>query len=194
MLNTREYTHICYYFFWHLPPVTFINGFPCVYMYVSKEIRPKIKAKKNKKQIYTNISNKQKSLVKSSKIFLIKHCQQIFIECLQWVRHWARNQNTQIIIIPFSRSLQSSREEDKMVCIIINNHHQREACTGETMLSLPIKCQLTTGIFMKSVPRCRLFRKRKQSMLRYRERKEYSLFPKHPHLVQLEVGRKSMRV
>ena len=56
MLNTREYTgnHICYYFFWHLPPVTFINGFPCVYMYVSKEIRPKIKAKYIYIYIYTH--------------------------------------------------------------------------------------------------------------------------------------------
>ena len=83
-----------------------------------------------------------------------------------------RNQNTQIIIIPFSRSLQSSRGEDKMVCIIMNNHHQKEACTGESILSLPIKCQLTTGIFMKSVPGRRLFRKRKQSMLRYRDRED----------------------
>lgn len=73
------------------PPITLINGFPCVYMYVSKEIRPKIKPKKNHKYTHTNISNKQKSLVKSLKIFLIKHCQQIFIECLQWIRHWARN-------------------------------------------------------------------------------------------------------
>ena len=173
MFNSRGYTHICYYFFWHLPSVTFVNGFPHVYMHVSKEIRSKITPPQKKikmKQIctHTNISNKQKSLVKSFKIFLTKHCQQVFIECLQWVR----NQNTQMIIIPFSRSLQSSREEDKMVCIIMNNHHQREACTGESVLSLPIKCWLTTGIFMKSVPGCRLFRKRKQSMLRYRDRED----------------------
>ena len=63
MLNTREYTHICYYFFWHLPPVTFINGFSCVYMYVSKEIRPKIKAKKKKK---TNIHKHFKQTEKFS--------------------------------------------------------------------------------------------------------------------------------
>lgn len=33
------------------PPITLINGFPCVYMYVSKEIRPKIK--QTKKYIHT---------------------------------------------------------------------------------------------------------------------------------------------
>lgn len=41
------------------PPITLINGFPCVYMYVSKEIRPKIKPKKPT-NTHTNISNKQK--------------------------------------------------------------------------------------------------------------------------------------
>lgn len=71
------------------PPITLINVFH-VYMYVSKEIRPKNKTQKTT-NIHTNISNKNKSLVKSFKIFLQKHCQQIFIECLQWIRHWARN-------------------------------------------------------------------------------------------------------
>lgn len=40
---------------------------------ISKEIRPKIKPKKPQIYTHTNISNKQKSLVKSLKIFLIKN-------------------------------------------------------------------------------------------------------------------------
>lgn len=48
-------------FFWHLPSITFVNGFPCVYMCVNKGRRPK-KKKKKLKQIYihTNISNRKK--------------------------------------------------------------------------------------------------------------------------------------
>lgn len=34
-------------FFWHLPSITFVNGFPCVYMCVNKGRRPKKKKQKN---------------------------------------------------------------------------------------------------------------------------------------------------
>ena len=61
--STPENIPIYVNFFWHLPSITFVNGFLCEYMCVNEGRRPKIKQNKTKKteaNIHTRNHFKQK--------------------------------------------------------------------------------------------------------------------------------------
>lgn len=92
-VQLQRNTHTLY-FFWHLPSITFVNGFPCVYMFVNKGIRPKIKQNEANTQRHMHTCHISRFQARFGYFVSICHetfSQQPFTECLQWVRHWASN-------------------------------------------------------------------------------------------------------